>query len=59
VRWKWRGKYDVIGWHPWFAWHPVRLEAPAKANAGPIVWLEWVERHRLGAAGWSYIQPRN
>jgi hypothetical protein len=28
-----------LEWHPWFAWHPVRITG---TNDG--VWLEWIER---------------
>lgn len=37
MRWQNYKKGDVIGWRPWFAWHPVVIGSEK-------VWLEWVER---------------
>ena len=31
----------VLDWHPWFAWHPIRINRTA-------VWLETVERKSIG-----------
>jgi hypothetical protein len=37
---------DVLSdWHPWFAWHPVRVR-PGDGSVGPLVWLETVHRRR-------------
>lgn len=32
-----RPRRDLSQWHPWFAWHPVRVD-------GAWTWLETVER---------------
>lgn len=37
--------------HPWFAWHPVRLQGgkpiPTVQKGGRIVWLKSIERTRF------------
>lgn len=42
------GLQNVLEWHPWFAWHPIRVD-------GEIVWLEWVWRRDIcsDAAAWA------
>ena len=34
-------------WHPWFAWHPVRLDSHT------IVWLERVKRKAIPGKTWD------
>lgn len=38
-------------WHPWFAWHPVRLGW----DEGQWVWLEKVARNCLGGSAYDDI----
>lgn len=44
-------------WHPWFAWRPVKIR-PGDGTAGPVVWLETIERKAYRADGydgmWSF-----
>lgn len=39
---------DILDWHCWFAWYPVRLED------GQVAWLEFVERSKFGMSSWAY-----
>ncbi len=46
----------VVGWHEWFAWHPVALDS------GGIAWLRRVERIRakvLDPYGCHWLRPRH
>lgn len=39
-------------WHPWFAWHPVRI------GSGDCRWLETIERkgeYYIGGGGYLYM----
>lgn len=42
-------KARIWKWHPWFAWHPVRI-------GGDMVWLETIERYGK-VFFWPYHYP--
>lgn len=46
----WEERVAAMGkWHPWFAWHPVRI------GSHDCRWLETIERRGdLGYGGWSF-----
>jgi hypothetical protein len=52
-------KRNLLEWHPWYAWHPVRIP-----DSTQCVWLERIERkgalwtswHEAGL-NWQYRLP--
>lgn len=57
MRWPVYEGIDIFEWHPWFAWHPVRLK-----GTRTWVWLETVERYyhcTWGGGVWEYRDVRS
>ena len=51
-------KIGKLGWHRWFAWHPVVIEKHPNGSMTKV-WLQWVLRkgewiQSMGGAGWKY-----
>ncbi len=40
---RWKLSALPVGWHRWYAWHPILTRTRVEGEAC-IVWLEWVER---------------
>lgn len=43
---------DYRDWKPWFAWYPVLI-------AGTLVWLETVERQKVGFYPATFLCPHD
>jgi len=50
-----RQRIDKTKWHPWFAWHPVRIARQQEGCVIVIVraWLETIWRKGEYSCGWG------